>query len=117
MAHNVQLVEKMEFIASSLSCTPGQLALAWLLAQDDSIIPLFGTKSLKYLDENLGASDVVPKLTKEIVKDIDDLVFNFDVKGVRYVKVGPLPRIYVSQPPGACTADEQVAGPPIFTEL
>jgi aryl-alcohol dehydrogenase-like predicted oxidoreductase len=53
------LVEKVKQIAVEKGCTPAQLALAWLLAQDSHIVPIPGTTSASRLDENLGAIDVV----------------------------------------------------------
>jgi aryl-alcohol dehydrogenase-like predicted oxidoreductase len=55
---NLRLVAKVEEIASEKGCTPGQLALAWVLAQGEDIVPIPGTKRRKYLEENLGAVDV-----------------------------------------------------------
>ena len=55
---NVDLVQRVETLARERRCTPGQLALAWLLAQGDDIVPIPGTKRRKYLEENAGALDV-----------------------------------------------------------
>lgn len=55
---NLDLVRKIEQIAGEKGCTPGQLALAWLLAQGEDIVPIPGTKRRKYLDENAGAIGV-----------------------------------------------------------
>jgi aryl-alcohol dehydrogenase-like predicted oxidoreductase len=55
---NLDLVRGIEEIAAQKGCTPAQLALAWLLAQGDDIVPIPGTKRRKYLEENLGALDV-----------------------------------------------------------
>ncbi len=55
---NLLLVEKIEHLAKEKNCTPAQLALAWVLAQGNDIIPIPGTKRIKYLEENLGAIDV-----------------------------------------------------------
>jgi aryl-alcohol dehydrogenase-like predicted oxidoreductase len=55
---NLDLVSKIEAIAAGKGCTPGQLALAWVLAQGDDIIPIPGTKRRKYLEENIGADQV-----------------------------------------------------------
>ena len=49
---------KIEELAAAKGCTPSQLALAWVLAQGEDIVPIPGTKRVKYLDENLGALDV-----------------------------------------------------------
>ena len=52
---NLDLVKEIEAIASEKGCTPSQLALAWVLAQGDDLVPIPGTKRVKYLDENLGS--------------------------------------------------------------
>lgn len=61
---------------------PGQLTLAWLLAQGEDIIPIPRTKKIKYLEENLGALDV--KLSMEEEKEIRGLVEGAEVHGTRY---------------------------------
>jgi len=55
---NLDLVKRVEEIAREKKCTPAQLALAWVLAQGDDIVPIPGTKRRKYLQENIGALDV-----------------------------------------------------------
>ena len=55
---NLGLVDKVKEIAAEKGCTPGQLALAWVLAQGDDVAPIPGTKRVKYLEENVAASDV-----------------------------------------------------------
>jgi aryl-alcohol dehydrogenase-like predicted oxidoreductase len=55
---NLRLVEKIEELAASKGCTASQLALAWVLAQGEDIVPIPGTKRIKYLDENLAAAKV-----------------------------------------------------------
>ena len=57
-AHNLALVDKVKTFAAEVGCTPGQLALAWVLAQGGDIIPIPGTKRRKYLDQNVGALEV-----------------------------------------------------------
>jgi aryl-alcohol dehydrogenase-like predicted oxidoreductase len=52
---NFALVDKVKAFAEEIGCTPGQLALAWVLAQGDDIVPIPGTKRRRYLDENVGA--------------------------------------------------------------
>lgn len=54
-ARNLALVDKVKTLAAEIGCTPGQLALAWVLAQGDDIVPIPGTKRRSYLDENVGA--------------------------------------------------------------
>jgi aryl-alcohol dehydrogenase-like predicted oxidoreductase len=56
---NMKLVEHFKQFAAKKGCTPGQLSIAFLLAQGDEIIPIPGTQKIKYLDENLGALNVI----------------------------------------------------------
>ena len=58
-AHNIELVEKVRSLAAEKGCTPGQLALAWVLAQGADVVPIPGTKRRTYLEENVAALDVV----------------------------------------------------------
>ncbi len=58
-AHNIELVDKVRSLATEKGCTPGQLALAWVLAQGDDVVPIPGTKRRAYLEENVAALDVV----------------------------------------------------------
>ena len=79
---NLALVEQVNAIAADKGVTPGQLALAWVLAQGDDLVPIPGTKRLPYLEENLGALDVV--LGAEDLARID-AVFPVDAAaGLRY---------------------------------
>jgi aryl-alcohol dehydrogenase-like predicted oxidoreductase len=57
-AANLALVDKVKAIAADKGVTPGQLALAWVLAQGDDLVPIPGTKRIAYLDENLGALEL-----------------------------------------------------------
>jgi aryl-alcohol dehydrogenase-like predicted oxidoreductase len=66
---NLQLAAKVAEIAESKGCTPAQLALAWVLAQGDDIVPIPGTKRRKYLEQNAAAVDV--ELTAEDLARID----------------------------------------------
>lgn len=79
---NLDLVRRVEEIAKEKHCKPSQLALAWVLAQGDDIVPIPGTKHRKYLDENVAAIEL--KLTQEDLARIDE-VFPPDVAaGKRY---------------------------------
>jgi aryl-alcohol dehydrogenase-like predicted oxidoreductase len=79
---NLDLVKAVEAMAGEKGCTPSQLALAWLLAQGDDIVPIPGTKRRAYLEENVGASDV--HLTVEELHLIEK-VFPLDAAvGTRY---------------------------------
>jgi aryl-alcohol dehydrogenase-like predicted oxidoreductase len=58
LEHNLRLVAKVEELAAEKGCASGQLALAWVLAQGDDIVPIPGTKRRRYLEENLAAAEV-----------------------------------------------------------
>jgi aryl-alcohol dehydrogenase-like predicted oxidoreductase len=58
LAQNLDLAAKVQELATEKGCTPGQLALAWVLAQGDDVVPIPGTKRRTYLEENLAAADV-----------------------------------------------------------
>ena len=79
---NLDLVARVEAIAREKKCAPGQLALAWLLAQGQDIIPIPGTKRRKYLEENIGALQV--KLTPQDLKRIDEVAPHGVAQGARY---------------------------------
>ncbi|QTM99078.1 aldo/keto reductase [Sediminibacillus dalangtanensis] len=79
---NLDLVTDIETIAQEKGCKPAQLALAWLLAQGDDIVPIPGTKRIKYLEENVGALDVT--LTKEDLARIDKVSPQHVAAGDRY---------------------------------
>jgi aryl-alcohol dehydrogenase-like predicted oxidoreductase len=79
---NLQLVERVKEIAASKQCTPAQLALAWLLAQGEDIIPIPGTKSQTRLDENAGAVDI--ELSPEELQQIEAILPIGVTAGSRY---------------------------------
>jgi len=79
---NMELVKRVEAIAAEKQCTPAQLALAWVLAQGDDIVPIPGTKRRAYLDQNLGALDV--KLTPADLRRIDEALPRGAAVGARY---------------------------------
>jgi aryl-alcohol dehydrogenase-like predicted oxidoreductase len=83
---NLDLVEKVKELAAAKGVTPGQLALAWLLAQGDDVAPIPGTKRRKYLAENLGAVDV--SLTAEDLAALDEAFPPDAVSGQRYTQSG-----------------------------
>ncbi|MEN7551319.1 aldo/keto reductase [Rapidithrix thailandica] len=80
--HNKKLVDKLEEIAQQKNCTPAQLALAWLLAKGENILPIPGTKKIKYLEENAGAADIT--LSTEDMDSITALSDTIKVHGERY---------------------------------
>jgi len=79
---NLDLVKRVEEIAREKKCTPAQLALAWVLAQGDDIVPIPGTKRRKYLQENISALDVI--LTSADLARIDKVAPHRAVAGARY---------------------------------
>ncbi len=79
---NLDLVARVEAIAKEKKCTPSQLALAWLLAQGEDIIPIPGTKRRQYLEENAGALQVT--LTVEDLRRIDEVAPHGVASGARY---------------------------------
>lgn len=83
---NLDLVKKIEAIAKEKNCTPAQLALAWVMAQEDFIFPIPGTKHVKYVEENVKATDV--NLTKQELKQIEEVFPKNAVSGLRYTEAG-----------------------------
>jgi aryl-alcohol dehydrogenase-like predicted oxidoreductase len=83
---NLDLVARVGEIAKRKRCTPSQLALAWVLAQGDDIVPIPGTKQLRYLEENLHALDV--ELTEADLQEINEVAPRGVAAGARYNEVG-----------------------------
>jgi aryl-alcohol dehydrogenase-like predicted oxidoreductase len=79
---NLQLVEQIEKIAAEKGVTPAQLALAWVLHQGDDIVPIPGTKRVKYLEENAAAVEI--KLSPEELQRIEDVFPKGAAAGERY---------------------------------
>jgi aryl-alcohol dehydrogenase-like predicted oxidoreductase len=79
---NLDLVKRVSEIASEKKCAPAQLALAWVLAQGNDIVPIPGTKRRKYLQENVGALDVT-LISKDLAR-IDEVASQEAVAGARY---------------------------------
>ena len=80
--NNIHLVEDFADFANSKHITPAQLALAWVLAQGDDIIPIPGTKKRRYLDENAAAVDI--ELSDLDLEEIENLVSKYPDVGQRY---------------------------------
>lgn len=80
--NNNKLIENFAAFAASKSCTPAQLALAWVLAQGEDIIPIPGTKKRNYLQENVGAIEV--KLSSADLTVINELINRYPIIGERY---------------------------------
>ncbi len=81
-ARNLELLPGYMDIAREAGCTPAQLALAWLLAQGEDIVPIFGTRQSEHLDDNAGAAAVA--LDRRLVERLDALINQQTVKGPRY---------------------------------
>ncbi len=79
---NLDLVRRVEEIAKEKRCKPSQLALAWVLAQGDDIVPIPGTKRRQYLEENVAALEV--KLTRDDLRRIDEVFPPGAAAGLRY---------------------------------
>ncbi|MFC4784225.1 aldo/keto reductase [Nocardioides sp. MAHUQ-72] len=79
---NLALVARIREIADQKGCTPGQLALAWVLAQGEDVAPIPGTKRVKYLEENVGAASV--ELSDDDLKALEDAIPRDAVAGERY---------------------------------
>jgi aryl-alcohol dehydrogenase-like predicted oxidoreductase len=83
---NLDLVARVEEIAREKQCTAAQLALAWLLARGQDIVPIPGTKRRRYLEENVGAMDV--RLTPDDLRRIDEAAPKGATAGDRYAERG-----------------------------
>jgi len=79
---NLETVARIEAMAKDKRCTPSQLALAWLLAVGDDIVPIPGTKRRKYLEENVGALEV--SLSAADLRAIDEVAPKGSAAGGRY---------------------------------
>lgn len=79
---NLELVDQVGRVARAKGCTAAQVALAWLLAQGGDVVPIPGTKRVKYLEENLAAEDVV--LSQEELADLDAVFPPDAASGARY---------------------------------
>jgi len=87
---NLRLVDAVKEVAGTKGVTPGQLALAWVLAQGDDIAPIPGTKRVKYLEENVGAADV--ELTQDDLDALAKAVPPGAVQGDRYADMSTIDR-------------------------
>ena len=79
---NLELVERVRELAAAKGVTPSQLAIAWVLAQGDDVVPIPGTKRRQYLEENAGALEV--ELTPEDLATIEEVTPRGSVAGPRY---------------------------------
>jgi aryl-alcohol dehydrogenase-like predicted oxidoreductase len=84
--HNLELVGHVREVADDAGCTPVQLALAWLLHQGEDVVPIPGTKHVRYLEENAAATEV--SLSDEQLRRLDELLPPGSVAGERYLAGG-----------------------------
>src|SRR6187200_58668 len=82
LQHNIAMVELVQSFATTKGATPGQIALAWLLAQKPWIVPIPGTRKLHRLQENIGAADVA--LTADDLSEITHAADSIHIEGGRY---------------------------------
>ena len=97
LEHNLELASGLAEIAESLGVTLGQLALAWVLARGDDVVPIPGTRRTAYLEQNVGADDVV--LDADVLARIEALAPRGAFAGDRYPDMRPFAG--VSAPPVA----------------
>jgi aryl-alcohol dehydrogenase-like predicted oxidoreductase len=90
LKRNLDLVTRVREIAARKGCTPGQLALAWVLAQGDDIVAIPGTKRVHYLEENLAAIDVA--LSADDLTALDKAAPRGAAAGERYADMTPINR-------------------------
>ncbi|PZG53912.1 aldo/keto reductase [Spongiactinospora gelatinilytica] len=86
--HNLALVAEVRAIAEEAGCTPAQLALAWLLTRGDDVIPIPGTKRLRYLEENTAAADIT--LTPDQLAALEKAVPAGAARGARYANMSTI---------------------------
>jgi aryl-alcohol dehydrogenase-like predicted oxidoreductase len=85
---NLELVERVEEIATEQDVTAGQLALAWVLAQGEDLVPIPGTKHRRYLEENVAAAEI--ELSEEDLRRIDEAAPQGAAAGDRYADMSPV---------------------------
>ena len=83
-ARNLHLVEQVRVLAQDKGCSPAQLALAWVLARGEYLVPIPGTRRIKNLQENLGALDVI--LTDSELAAIEAVFPSDAISGTRYAE-------------------------------
>ncbi|HLW94711.1 MAG TPA: aldo/keto reductase [Solirubrobacteraceae bacterium] len=89
-ARNLELVTRVRALAADKGCTPGQLALAWLLHQGDDVAPIPGTRRIAYLEENVGALEVV--LSAAELREVDEAAPVGAAVGERYADMSVVNR-------------------------
>lgn len=82
LQHNLRAVGQFNALAAEIGCTPAQLALAWVLARGDHIVPIPGTRSIAHLEEDLGAVNVT--VTPEVAARVEAIFAKGAIRGARY---------------------------------
>jgi len=82
--NNQKLISGFAQLAASIDATPAQLAIAWVLSQGEDIIPIPGTKKVKYLEQNVQAADL--ELSPALLQKLDTLVKAYPIQGERYTQ-------------------------------
>ena len=86
LEHNLALVDALTALAAARGCTAAQLALAWLLGRDPSVVPIPGTRSVARLEENAAAASIT--LTPDEIAHLDAVLAGLPVSGTRYPEAG-----------------------------
>jgi len=86
LRHNLELVHAVKAIAAANKATPAQVALAWLLRQGEDIVPIPGTRHVRYLEENARAAEL--KLAESVWARLEQALVSFHVAGMRYPESG-----------------------------
>ncbi len=81
-ARNLPLLDGLQSLAEQANASPAQVALAWLLARDERILPIPGTTSISHLEENMSATEV--KLSNDLMNELERLINRDSVAGTRY---------------------------------
>jgi len=90
LAHNLELVERVEELAGEKGATPGQVALAWVQSRGEDVVPIPGTKRVRYLEENAAAVDL--ELTYEDLRRLDETFAVGAAAGDRYGDMSSIDR-------------------------
>ncbi|MFL5781387.1 MAG: aldo/keto reductase [Thermoleophilaceae bacterium] len=88
LERNLEIVDRLEAMAAEKGCTAGQLAIAWVMHQGDDVVPIPGTKRVKYLEENAAAADV--QLSDEDLRRLDEIAPPGVAAGDRYADMSPI---------------------------
>jgi aryl-alcohol dehydrogenase-like predicted oxidoreductase len=88
MERNLELVDRVKEIADEKGATPGQLALAWVLAQGEDVVPIPGTKRVRYLEENAAAADI--SLSDEDLRRLEEIAPPGAAVGDRYADMSTI---------------------------